>query len=285
MRQSSSSRRRRCTHGRTSPTSTSSRPPVPPISRSRTTAPCRPYLRLLVQFGRDRFRDSQHQHRLGYHRRRRQRRQDRHRQLRLSDLHPRNRTCARPRPPGPIQRQRVYCDQRALRQRYLAIFDHVVFLGAKLFRELAIATWSRRRWRTSTPSASIYGAATTTRTGDTVYGFNSNAGAVFNFGNYTSAPALTIYDSGGTDTLDCSGYSAAQTIDLHAGSLFVDRRPRQQYRDRAQRRHRESDRRQRQRHADRERCKLHTIRRRRCRYADWRRRQRQADRRHRASTI
>src|SRR5213075_3461850 len=57
------------------------------------------------------------------------------------------------------------------------------------------------------------------RTGDTVYGFNSNAGAVFNFSNYTSAPALTIYDSGGNDTLDCSGYSAAQTIDLHAGAF------------------------------------------------------------------
>ena len=67
--------------------------------------------------------------------------------------------------------------------------------------------------------ASIYGAATSTRTGDTVYGFNSNAGAVFNFGNYTSAPALTIYDSGGNDTLDCSGYSAAQTIDLHPGAF------------------------------------------------------------------
>ena len=66
---------------------------------------------------------------------------------------------------------------------------------------------------------SIYGAATSTRTGDTVYGFNSNAGAVFNFGNYTSAPALTIYDSGGNDTFDCSGYSAAQTIDLHAGAF------------------------------------------------------------------
>ncbi|WP_245309240.1 M10 family metallopeptidase C-terminal domain-containing protein [Bradyrhizobium retamae] len=67
--------------------------------------------------------------------------------------------------------------------------------------------------------ASIYGAATSTRTGDTVYGFSSNAGAVFNFGNYTSAPALTIYDSGGNDTLDCSGYSSAQTIDLHSGAF------------------------------------------------------------------
>src|SRR5258708_22146229 len=66
---------------------------------------------------------------------------------------------------------------------------------------------------------SMYGAASSTRTGDTVYGFNSNAGAVFNFGNYTQAPALTIYDSGGNDTLDCSGYSSSQTIDLHPGAF------------------------------------------------------------------
>jgi serralysin len=65
----------------------------------------------------------------------------------------------------------------------------------------------------------MYGAATATRTGDTIYGFNSNAGAVFSFSNYTSAPALTIYDSGGNDTLDCSGYSVAQTIDLHPGAF------------------------------------------------------------------
>ena len=65
----------------------------------------------------------------------------------------------------------------------------------------------------------LYGAQTQTRTGDTVYGFNSNAGAVFSFGNYSPAPALTIYDSNGNDTLDCSGYSAAQTIDLHSGAF------------------------------------------------------------------
>ena len=64
----------------------------------------------------------------------------------------------------------------------------------------------------------IYGAATT-RTGDTVYGFNNTAGSIFNFSNYSQAPALTIYDSGGNDTLDCSGYSTAQTIDLHAGAF------------------------------------------------------------------
>ena len=65
----------------------------------------------------------------------------------------------------------------------------------------------------------MYGAATSTRTGDTVYGFNSNAGAVFNFALYSPATAFTIYDSGGNDTLDCSGYSLAQTIDLHAGAF------------------------------------------------------------------
>ena len=66
---------------------------------------------------------------------------------------------------------------------------------------------------------SIYGAASSTRTGDTVYGFNSNAGAVFNFSAYSPAPALTIYDNGGNDTLDCSGYSSAQVIDLRPGAF------------------------------------------------------------------
>ncbi len=62
----------------------------------------------------------------------------------------------------------------------------------------------------------IYGANTTTRAGDTVYGHNATAGATFNFANYTTAPAFTIWDGGGTDTLDASGYSVAQTINLNA---------------------------------------------------------------------
>ena len=66
--------------------------------------------------------------------------------------------------------------------------------------------------------AAIYGAATT-RTGSTTYGFNSTAGSIYDFSSYTQAPALTIYDSGGSDTIDASGYSSAQTIDLHAGSF------------------------------------------------------------------
>jgi Ca2+-binding RTX toxin-like protein len=65
---------------------------------------------------------------------------------------------------------------------------------------------------------SIYGAATDTRTGDTVYGFNATAESVFNFASYASTPAFTIYDSDGADTLDCSDYSQNQTIDLRPGA-------------------------------------------------------------------
>ena len=64
----------------------------------------------------------------------------------------------------------------------------------------------------------LYGTATT-RLGDTSYGFHNTAGPIFDFTAYKQAPALTIYDSGGNDTLDCSGYSAAQTIDLHSGAF------------------------------------------------------------------
>jgi serralysin len=65
----------------------------------------------------------------------------------------------------------------------------------------------------------MYGASATTRTGDTVYGFNTTAGAIYNFASYSPSPALTIYDSGGNDTLDCSGYSNNQLIDLRAGNF------------------------------------------------------------------
>jgi serralysin len=63
---------------------------------------------------------------------------------------------------------------------------------------------------------SIYGYAQT-RTGNTTYGFHSNAGAFYDFANYATAPALTIYDLGGINTLNVSGYANNQTIDLHVG--------------------------------------------------------------------
>ncbi|MFM9847227.1 MAG: M10 family metallopeptidase C-terminal domain-containing protein [Hyphomicrobiaceae bacterium] len=65
----------------------------------------------------------------------------------------------------------------------------------------------------------LYGLATNTRTGDTIYGFNTNAGALYNFASYATAPAWTIYDNGGTDRLDASGYSNNQLINLEAGSF------------------------------------------------------------------
>ena len=65
---------------------------------------------------------------------------------------------------------------------------------------------------------SIYGANANTRLGDTTYGFNSNAGALFDFALYNGTPAFTIYDSGGlNDTLDTSGYSTNQIINLNPG--------------------------------------------------------------------
>ena len=65
----------------------------------------------------------------------------------------------------------------------------------------------------------IYGANTTTRTGDTVYGYNSNAGNdVFDF-TKTTHPIETIYDAGGNDTIDLSGSSFNARLALNAALL------------------------------------------------------------------
>jgi serralysin len=64
-----------------------------------------------------------------------------------------------------------------------------------------------------------YGADLTTRVDDTVYGFHSNAGsAVYDF-SQNPYPYLSIYDAGGNDTLDLSGFTISQFIDLHPGSF------------------------------------------------------------------
>lgn len=62
----------------------------------------------------------------------------------------------------------------------------------------------------------MYGITTTTRVGDTTYGFNANAGnVVYDATNgFTSATSYTIIDSGGIDTLDYSGYRSNQFISL-----------------------------------------------------------------------
>ena len=64
-----------------------------------------------------------------------------------------------------------------------------------------------------------YGADLTTRTGDTVYGFGTNTGnAIYDFAK-NPFPYLSIYDAKGNDTINASGFSVSQFIDLHAGSF------------------------------------------------------------------
>ena len=64
-----------------------------------------------------------------------------------------------------------------------------------------------------------YGADLTTRTGDTVYGFNSTADRdVFDF-SANAFPHLAIYDAGGNDTIDLSGFNAGTFINLADGSF------------------------------------------------------------------
>ena len=68
--------------------------------------------------------------------------------------------------------------------------------------------------------AQLYGAETETRTDDTTYGFNTTeaAGSMFDFQFWTDngiqPPSFAIYDNGGTDTFDLSGYNVDQTISL-----------------------------------------------------------------------
>lgn len=63
-----------------------------------------------------------------------------------------------------------------------------------------------------------YGVNLTTRTGDTVYGFNSTAGRPWYLATSASTKLVfAAWDAGGNDTFDFSGFGAAQTIDLREG--------------------------------------------------------------------
>ncbi|MGB3723354.1 MAG: M10 family metallopeptidase, partial [Pacificimonas sp.] len=63
-----------------------------------------------------------------------------------------------------------------------------------------------------------YGADYTTRAGNTVYGFNANAGnAIYDF-TLNTKPVMTIWDGAGNDTIDLSGFSADQRLDLREGA-------------------------------------------------------------------
>ena len=63
-----------------------------------------------------------------------------------------------------------------------------------------------------------YGANNSTRTGDTVYGFNSNAERPWFIASSGSTKLVfAVWDAGGNDTFDFSGYANNQIIDVRQG--------------------------------------------------------------------
>ena len=66
----------------------------------------------------------------------------------------------------------------------------------------------------------LYGANMTTRTGDTTYGFNSNADEpYFRITDPNGFVRFTVWDAGGNDTFDFSGWGYNHVIDLREGHL------------------------------------------------------------------
>jgi serralysin len=64
----------------------------------------------------------------------------------------------------------------------------------------------------------LYGVNEGARSGNSVYGFHSSVGGVYNFAR-NAAPLLCIWDGAGVDKLDVSGFGMAQRIDLNAGAF------------------------------------------------------------------
>lgn len=66
----------------------------------------------------------------------------------------------------------------------------------------------------------LYGANMETRTGDTVYGFNSNSERDFyTIKNAEHKLVFSVWDAGGNDTFDFSGYRQDQNINLNEASF------------------------------------------------------------------
>lgn len=65
----------------------------------------------------------------------------------------------------------------------------------------------------------IYGANMETRAGDTVYGFNTTeTGTAYDF-TVDTRPVLSIWDGGGKDMIDVSGYHTSSLVNLNAGEF------------------------------------------------------------------
>ena len=66
----------------------------------------------------------------------------------------------------------------------------------------------------------LYGANYATRSGDTVYGFNSTADRDFYSATSSSSKLVfSVWDAGGKDTLDFSGFTQNQKINLNEASF------------------------------------------------------------------
>jgi serralysin len=61
----------------------------------------------------------------------------------------------------------------------------------------------------------LYGANMTTRKGDNIYGFNANAGQAFSITGADQQIVFSVWDAGGRDVLDFSGYDETQWINLN----------------------------------------------------------------------
>jgi hypothetical protein len=95
---------------------------------------------------------------------------------------------------------------------YFSQSDNTYFAGMNYIEDFAVTPMNAD----IVAMQRMYGLSTTTRTGDTTYGFNSNAGRdVFDATKMTDV-VYTIFDSAGSDTLDYSGFSQNQTINLNA---------------------------------------------------------------------
>ncbi|MCL7406848.1 M10 family metallopeptidase C-terminal domain-containing protein [Paradonghicola geojensis] len=64
----------------------------------------------------------------------------------------------------------------------------------------------------------LYGVNTSANSGDSVYGFNTNVGGVFDFST-NDKPLLSIWDGDGSDTIDLSGFTTGQLLDLNDGAF------------------------------------------------------------------
>lgn len=104
--------------------------------------------------------------------------------------------------------------------------------GSTPSTEIMNADWTAANLRTYRPQTpmlndvmaiqTIYGASTTTRTDNTVYGFSSNiTGASADIFDFTlnQFPVLTIFDSGGIDTLNLSGWNTPSVVSLEPGAF------------------------------------------------------------------